>query len=107
MYMPPDLRAKFVVQHYLDSINSPHKVELTKFIKIELKDIDNSDIIKKIKSAPDSEKQHYQKMLDTINNTDYPNGFGCNYRVNGVGHEAVIRLDSTFLKVICFTEIHY
>ena len=103
--MPPDLRAKFVVQHYLDSINRPHKVELTKFIKIELNDIDNSDIIKKIKSAPDSEKQHYQKMLDTINNVDYPNGFDCIYRVDGVGHQALIKLDSTFLKVVRFTKM--
>jgi len=109
MTLSPNPRAKYVVKHYLDSINKPNKIELIKFIAIEDKDIDNSDIIKKIESDPiktDSEKQANKKWLDTINNANTPNGFYCDYRINGIEHVSVIRLDTMLRRVIRVTEMH-
>jgi len=109
MTLSPNARAKHVVKHYLDSINKPNKIELIKFIAIEAKDIDNSDIVKKIESDPiktDSEKKANRKWLDTINNADTPNGFYCDYQINGIEHVSVIRLDTLLLRVIRVTEMH-
>jgi len=109
MRMPPNEKAKYVVEHYLDSVNKPVKVELVEFIKIEKTDIDNSEIIKRINSDPnksDSEKQHNRKWLNSINDVDIPNGFYCDYRISGIKHVSIIRLDNMLSKVVRFTEMH-
>lgn len=109
MTTPPNARARYVVEHYLDSINKPNKIKLIKFIKIENNDIDNSDIIKKIESDPiktDSEKQINRKWLNSVNSVNTPNGFYCDYKINGIQTVSVIRLDSMLLRVIRVTEMH-
>lgn len=107
--MPSNERAKYVIERYLDSINRPNKVELMEFIKIDSADIDNSDVIKYIKRDPiktDSEKQKNRKWLDTLNDANFPNGFYCDYNVNGIKHVMNIRLDNKLLRVIRATELH-
>jgi len=109
MTVPSDTRAKYVAEHYLDSINKPNKVELKKFIKIENKDIDNSAVTKYIKSDPvktDSEKQKNRKWLKSINDINTPNGFFCDYKTNGIEYGAIIKLDAKLLKVVGVTELH-
>jgi len=109
MYMPPDFRATNIITHYLDSVNNPNKIKLLKIIKIDSSDIDNSSIYNQIKSdsiKPDSEKQLNRNLLDSANNMNEPNGFFCNYKVNGVEHTTVVRLDSAFSKIIKVTELH-
>lgn len=108
MYTPPDIRAKNIIIHYLDSVNKPNKIELFKIIKIENSDIDNSSIYSQIKSdsiKTDSEKQLYRNLLDSANKINKPNGFFCNYRINGIEHATVIRLDRALSKVIQVTKL--
>ena len=109
MRTSPNVRARYVVEHYLDSVNKPNKIVLMKFIKIENNDIDNSDIIKKIESNPiktDSEKKIDRKWLDSINSVDTPNGFYCDYQINGIEYVSVMRLDNMLLRVIRVTNMH-
>ena len=109
MTTPSNERAKYVIERYLDSINKPNKVDLMELIKIDSIDIDNSGVIEYIKKDPiktDSEKQKNRKWLDTLNDANFPNGFYCDYHVNGIKHVSMIRLDDKLLRVIRATEMH-
>lgn len=108
MQMPPDTKARHVVEHYLDSINKPEKVELMKFIKLENKDIDNSDIDKHIESSAamnDSDGRSYRKWLNYEKGSSGPNGYYCNYQINDGKYVAIIRLDTSLSRVVRVTYV--
>jgi hypothetical protein len=106
MYMPPNIRIRNVVTHYLDSINKPNKIELLKVIRIEPKDIDSYYENNKRQSTQlktDSEKRIYG--IDTLEEAQ-KYSFFCTYRINGIEHTADIQLDTTLSKVKHFTEMN-
>jgi hypothetical protein len=109
MHMPQNIRARNIIEHYLDSLNRPNKIELLTFIKIEDADVDNSDIFKKIESDSvkrDSEKLIYKNLLDSANNESKPNSFFCVYRIKGIKQAFLIRLNNTLSKVDRFTKLN-
>lgn len=106
MYMPPNVRVKSTVAHYLDSVNSPSKVELVWVIKIRPENIDSyyeNDKKQSIQLKTDSEKRIYG--IDTVE-TSEAHSFSCAYRINGIEHEAEIQLDTALSKVTRFIEMH-
>jgi hypothetical protein len=107
MYMPPDMRVRSVVTHYLDSINKSNKIDSIKIIRIQSKDIDSYYQNSKKQSIPlrtDSEKKIYG--VDTVEESER-HSFFCTYRINGVEHTANVLLDTGLSKVKQFTELNH
>lgn len=106
--MPPHIRARNIINHYLDSINKPNKIELIKLIKIEERDIDNDySNNQHTRITTDSEKKVYQRIIDSLEKFERPNGYYCMYGIKGIKHASLIQLDSALSKVVHFSELSH